>query len=155
MQNKKFAIIVSASLAVVAALIGAVVYYGAVIQPKEIADRVAKNNLAACVAFEAGLDKGLQEDKQTAFFADVFDGTKNALDVYLSKGSPALEANGVFYWELLDLVQLESAINDYGELAYDQVGEEIALVKMACGILKQNNGVEPNIQPTATPTPTN
>lgn len=155
MKNKKFAIIISATLTAIAVLIGAVVYYGAVIQPKEIAARVAKNNLAACVAFEAGLSKGLQEDKQTDFFADVFQGTKDALDVYLSKGSPALEANGIFYWELLDLVQLETAINDYGELAYDTVGEEIALVKMACGVLKENNGVEPNIQPTSTPTPTN
>ena len=33
MNNKKFAIIVSASIAVVALLIGVVVYYGAVIQP--------------------------------------------------------------------------------------------------------------------------
>ena len=155
MQNKKFAIIVTASITVVAALIGAVVYYGAVVQPKEIAARVAQNNLAACDHFEAGVAKGLKEAKQADFFADVFQGTKDGLDVYLSKGSPALEANGEFYWELLDLVQMESAITDYGQLAYDQVGEEIALVKMACGVLKENKGYEPNIQPTATPTPTN
>ena len=155
MQNKKFAIIVSASIAVVAILIGIVVYYGAVIQPKEIAARVAQNNLAACKHFEAGVAKGLTETDQALFFADVFQGTKDGLDVYLSKGSPALEANGEFYWELLSIVDYESAINEYGSLAYDAAGEEIALVKMACGILKENKGYEPNIKPTATPTPAN
>lgn len=155
MNNKKFAIIVSASIAVVALLIGVVVYYGAVIQPKEIAARVAQNNLAACKHFEAGLTKGLQEDNQAAFFADVFQGTKDGLDVYLSKGSPALEANGEFYWELLSVIDYESAIGQYGELAYDAAGEEVALIKMACGVLKENKGYEPNIQPTATPSPTN
>ncbi|MEY2677068.1 MAG: hypothetical protein RIT51_349 [Actinomycetota bacterium] len=137
------------SLSAIAAIIGAVVYAGLVLQPQWAKEDLARKNKEACEVFQTALQNASAETELAQAFDKLFRGANKALEVFDPSGTSKVDSWGPEYDEFMKLGQMEYAVEQMGDVAYETIANQVLVIQAGCAKV-----LEVKIS-TPAPTPTN